>query len=94
MTVAQHSSNKTYIVIWVWLMALVLAGVGIAELHISKTAIVATVLVLSTIKAFLVAMHYMHLKTDRRMLAFVLIAPFILVALALCVVFSSRLIQL
>jgi caa(3)-type oxidase subunit IV len=49
---------------------------------------------LSLIKAVLVVLHYMHLKTDRRVLAFVLIAPFILIALALCVVFSSRLVRI
>ena len=94
MTATQHSNNKTYIVIWVWLMVLLLAGVGLSELHISKRTIVAVVLGLSTIKVALVALHYMHLKTDRRLLAFVLIAPFILIALALCVVFSSRLVRI
>jgi hypothetical protein len=33
----------------------------------------------------------MHLKTDRRLLSFVLIAPLVLITLVLCVIFSSRL---
>ncbi len=94
MSETAHSSDKTYAVIWIWLMVLLLAGVGLAELKVSKHLIVAGVLGLSTIKAVLVAMHYMHLKTDRRLLAFVLIAPLVLVGLALCVVFSSRFVRL
>lgn len=86
-----HGGNKLYILVWVWLMALLLAGVGIVRLGWSKTAVVGVVLGLSTVKAVLVALHYMHLKTDRRLLAFVLLAPLILITLAAGVVFSSRL---
>ena len=49
---------------------------------------------LSTIKATLVALYYMHLKTDQRVLALVALSPLLLILLALGVVFSSFLIRL
>ena len=56
--------------------------------------IVLIVLALSSIKAMLVALYYMHLKFDRRLLAMVVLAPILLVTLALTVVFSSRFVRL
>ena len=93
MAAAAHAS-KTYVIVWAWLIGLLLTGVAIAELPVSKEAVVIGVLILSTIKAVLVLLHYMHLKTDRRLLIFVWIAPFILIGLALSVVFSSRLVRI
>ena len=89
-----HVSAKTYLLIWAWLAGLMLLGVLLSELPIPKSTVVLIVLALSTIKATLVALYYMHLKSDRRLLAFVLIAPFIIIALALGVVCSSALIRL
>ena len=89
-----HVSAKTYLLIWAWLAGLMLLGVLLSELPIPKSTVVLIVLVLSTIKATLVALYYMHLKSDRRLLAFVLIAPLVIIALALGVVCSSALIRL
>ena len=80
--------------IWGWLAGLMLIGVFLSELPIPKTTIVLIVLGLSSIKATLVALYYMHLKVDRRMLALVALAPLVLIALALSVVFASRLVSL
>ena len=71
-----------------------LVGVLLAELPLPKVSIVLLVLFLSSIKALLVALYYMHLKRDRRLLRFIAIAPLVLIALALSVVFSSTLIRL
>ena len=89
-----HVSAKTYLLIWAWLAGLMLLGVLLSELPIPKSTVVLIVLALSTIKATLVALCYMHLKSDRRLLAFVLIAPLVIIALALGVVCSSALIRL
>ena len=89
-----HVSAKTYLVIWGWLTGLMLLGVVLSELPISKTMIVLIVLALSSIKAVLVALYYMHLQSDRRLLAVILIAPFLLIALALGVVCSGYWIRL
>lgn len=85
-----------YVVIGAWLAALMLLGVVLCEwrLGFPRWLIVVTVLGLSTIKASLVALYYMHLQTDRRLLALVALAPFALLLCVLGVVFSSRLVRL
>ena len=90
-------STKLYLAIWGWLAGLMLLGVFLSEspvLRVPRAGIIGIVVVLSSIKAALVALFYMHLKEDRRLLALVALAPFGLIALALGVVFSSYLIRL
>jgi len=89
--------TKLYLAIWGWLAGLMLLGVFLSELPIlplSKAALILIVVVLSTIKASLVALYYMHLKTDQRVLALVALSPLLLILLALGVVFSSFLVRL
>ena len=90
MTQAAHSSTKTYLIIWGWLAVLMLLGVFLAERGTLTPAIVCIVLLLSSVKAMLVVLYYMHLKEDRRLLGLIAIAPLIVIALALGVVWSSR----
>jgi len=90
---------RKYLVIGMWLAGLMLLGVLLSELGggilpIPRWGVAVLILVLSTIKATLVALYYMHLESDRRLLALVAAAPFLLILLALGVIFSSRLIRL
>jgi caa(3)-type oxidase subunit IV len=97
MTDAARASTTLYLAIWGWLAGLMLLGVVVSELPILPLArgqIVGLVVVFSTVKATLVALYYMHLKGDRRLLALVALAPFVLIALALGVVLSSALVRL
>ena len=89
-----QSPTKLYLAIWAWLAGLMLVGVFLSELPIPKTTVVLIVLGLSSIKATLVGLYYMHLKMDRRVLAIVALVPLVLIALVLGVVFSSRFVQL
>ena len=92
-------SSRTYIVIGMWLAGLMLLGVLLSELSggwlpLPRWGIVTLVLILSTIKATLVALYYMHLSSDRRLLILVALTPFLLILLALSVVFSSHFVRL
>ena len=89
-----HSSSRTYLIIWGWLAGLMLVSVGLSELPLAKGTIVSLVLLLSTVKALLVALYYMHLKMDRRLLTLVATFPLVVVAAAVLVVASSRLVKL
>ena len=89
-----HVSSRTYLVIWGWLAGLMLISVGLSELPLAKSTIVSLVLFLSTVKALLVALYYMHLKMDRRLLSLVATFPLVVVAAAVLVVASSRLVKL
>ena len=97
MSGSHASSTRLYLAIWGWLAGLMLLGVFLSEwplLRLPRATVVAIVVALSSVKAALVALFYMHLKGDRRLLAFILLAPFGLIALALGVVFSSLLVRL
>ena len=90
-------SVRLYLTIWGWLAGLMLLGVVLSERHIlpfPRWAVIATIVVLSTVKATLVALYYMHLKLDRRGLGFNALNPFVLIALAVALLFSSTLVHL
>lgn len=89
-----RASASTYLWIWCWLAGLMLLGVACSALPLSKSTIVLAILTLSTVKATLVALYYMHLKSDRRVLALVAVFPLVVVALATLLVLSSRLVTL
>ena len=94
MTTPAQSPTKLYLMIWAWLAGLMLIGVFLSELPIPKATIVLIVLGLSSIKATLVALYFMHLKTDQRLLAVVAVVPLILIVLAVGVLYSSKLVRL
>ena len=94
MAASTQSPTKLYLMIWAWLAGLMLIGVFLSERPIPKATIVLIVLGLSSSKATLDALYYMHLKMDRRVLALVALVPLVLIVLALGVVLSSRLVQL
>ncbi len=90
------SSTKTYLAIWGWLAVLMLLGVLLSERNIlpfPRWGVVLTIVGLSSVKAVLVGMYYMHLKMERRLLAFIALGPLVLVAIAVCVVLSSNLVH-
>jgi len=94
-----RAGHPNYLLIGIWLAGLMLLGVLLSEvsggfLPLPRWAIVSLILVLSTIKATLVALYYMHLKMDRRLLAVVALVPLALIALAVGVVCSSKLVKL
>ena len=91
---AQASSARTYLVIWFWLAGLMLVSVALSELPLPPGTIVSLVLLLSTVKALLVALYYMHLKMDSRLLTLVATFPLVVIAVAVLVVASSRLVTL
>ena len=77
---APQPSYAAYLVIWVWLIALLAAGTFISTLKVSKTEAVLMILGIALIKAVLVALFYMHLKSERSVpLWVVVLFPFLLV---------------
>ena len=92
-------NRRTYLLIGIWLAGLMLLGVLLSELGVGwfslpRWGVATLVLALSTIKATLVALYYMHLRLDRPLLILIAVGPFLLILLALSVVFSSTLIRL
>ena len=86
---AQPSYGK-YLLIWVWLIALLGAGTFFSYLPIGKTGAVLLILGVSLIKTGLVALFYMHLKFERIVpLWVVAVFPLALVAAAALLVLAG-----
>ena len=84
-----HSSSRTYLIIWGWLAGLMLVSVGLSELPLAKSTIVSLVLFLSTVKALLVALYYMHLRWEPRRLWILVVAPLPLVVILIVAVLTE-----
>ncbi len=94
MSSTHTASAKTYLVIWGWLAGLMLVSVLLSGLPIAASTVAWLVLILSTVKALLVSLYYMHLKFDRRWLTYVAVFPLAIVGLAVFVIISSRFVKL
>jgi caa(3)-type oxidase subunit IV len=56
--------SPSYVAIWAWLVALLIAGLICAFLPVGKTMAIFLIFTVAVMKAFLVARHYMHLKSE------------------------------
>ena len=79
-------SNKLFISIWVWLVALTLVEIFLAYRPMSTLIMLTILLGLSIIKAALIMAYFMHLKFERLSLILTLI-PMLVVCILLLFVF-------
>lgn len=79
-------SNKLFISIWVWLVALTLVEIFLAYRPMSTVVMLTILLGLSIIKAALIMAYFMHLKFERLSLILTLI-PMLVVCILLLFVF-------
>ena len=63
---------RTYILVFVSLMALTIITVTISRLHLPVPAAVAVALIVACIKGGLVASYFMHLISERKLIYWVL----------------------
>ena len=81
-------SYGKYLVIWAWLVLLLVVGAYAPSLlGLSKLSAVALILGVALIKAALVALFFMHLKSEKIVpLWVIVIFPFFLIGLAVLLV--------
>ncbi len=77
MATASHSSAH-YIKIFYILLVLTIVEVAIVYLGLPKILLAALLVLFAVWKAALVAMHFMHLKFEKRTLAVIALSPFVL----------------
>ncbi len=65
---------KTFVSVWIALIALTVLTVTVAELHIGKASVLAPLLIASA-KAGLVLWFFMHLKYEKRLFKILLLVP-------------------
>ncbi|HSQ12149.1 MAG: cytochrome C oxidase subunit IV family protein [Candidatus Binatia bacterium] len=71
-------SHHNYIKIFIILSVLTAVEIGVTFLGLPRTLLVALLVGLAVWKAALVALHFMHLKIEKKTLTIVAIIPFIL----------------
>ena len=87
-------SYAAYLIIWVWLIALLAGSTFISSLPISKTGAVLMILAVALVKTILVAMFYMHLKSERSVPLWVIVLfPFLLVGAAVLLITPALLLS-
>jgi len=77
MTSNAHSTSA-YIKVFYVLLVLTIVEVAIVYLGLPKLLLAALLVIAAVWKASLVAMHFMHLKFEKRTLALVALTPFVL----------------
>jgi cytochrome c oxidase subunit IV len=78
--------QKTFIKVWLALLALTAITVTVAELHLGRFSMLMA-LVIASLKASLVLWFFMHLKYESRLFKWLLLAPIITFAVIIGLTF-------
>jgi len=81
-------SSKTYIIVWLCLLALTAATVSVAKLHPVKYAIIPAIAI-ATAKAGLVVNFFMHLKEEPWVLKIMLFVALFALTLIILLTFAD-----
>ncbi|HKY20529.1 MAG TPA: cytochrome C oxidase subunit IV family protein [Vicinamibacterales bacterium] len=68
-----RSHVKTYFMVFGALMVLTIVTVGVSYLHLPVAMAITLALIVATIKGSLVALYFMHLKHERKLIYYVLV---------------------
>jgi caa(3)-type oxidase subunit IV len=66
--------SRHYLIIWLWLMALVLVSVAAATI-LPKGQAVLLIFTVAVVKAVMVALNYMHLKFEKPLIYAIVLVP-------------------
>lgn len=72
---ATHKAHPNYVAIWVWLVALVAASLAATLLPGGRVVAVTFIFVAAIVKALLVALNYMHLRFEPRLIYAIALVP-------------------
>ncbi len=76
---AHHGASElTYTAVFIGLLILTLLEVGVTYLPIPRLVLVISLLMMAGTKASLVAMYFMHLRFDPRILSVIFVTPLLL----------------
>ena len=77
MTTASHSASAYIKIFWI-LLILTVVEVAIVYLGLPRILLAALLVIFAVWKASLVALHFMHLKFEKKTLTIVALVPFVL----------------
>jgi len=67
------------IAIWIWLIVLMIVGLLVTLLPLDKSTAMSVIFAIAAVKAALVALNYMHLKSESWLICALAIVPVLLV---------------
>ena len=82
------SHTRHYLMIWIWLLALVVLSVAAASI-LPKTQALVLIFAVAIVKALLVARNYMHLKNERAIIYALVLVPLAFVIILLFALFPD-----
>ena len=85
-----HARHPNYVGVCWGLLVLTIIEVAVAYQSIGRGVKIGTLLTLAITKALLVALYYMHLKFDRRLLTLIAATPFFLISAVCLLLFAGR----
>lgn len=93
-TVPMPHHHVNYFLIFGFLVGLTIVTVAVAFLHIEKEWIkVLLALTIATFKASMVAMFFMHLKFEGKLIYFILIVPLVFTVVLVCALIPDIVMQ-
>ena len=82
------AGNRTYVIIWLSLLALTATTVAVAKLRLTDYAVLAAIAI-ATVKATLVVTFFMHLKQEPWILKIMLFLALLALTLIVLLTFSD-----
>jgi caa(3)-type oxidase subunit IV len=82
------SHSRHYLMIWIWLLALVVLSVAAAAI-LPKTQALVLIFAVAIVKALLVARNYMHLKNERAIIYALVLVPLAFIIILLFALFPD-----
>ena len=83
-----NAHSRHYLIIWIWLLALVVLSVAAASI-LPKTQALVLIFAVAILKALLVARNYMHLKNERAIIYAMVLIPLTFVIILLFALFPD-----
>ncbi|HJX10628.1 MAG TPA: cytochrome C oxidase subunit IV family protein [Candidatus Binatia bacterium] len=83
-----NAHSRHYLMIWIWLLALVVLSVAAASI-LPKTQALVLIFAVAILKALLVARNYMHLKNERAIIYAMVLIPLTFVIILLFALFPD-----
>ncbi len=84
-----HGVRPNYIAIWGWLLLLMSVGLAASFLPGTRALAVALIFATAVAKALLVALNYMHLRFEPRLIYAIAIVPVLFVLILVTVLFPD-----
>lgn len=86
---ASHGVRPNYVAVWGWLVALMIVGLAASFLPGTRALAVALIFATAVAKALLVALNYMHLRFEPRLIYAIAIVPVLFLLVLMVALFPD-----